>query len=242
MLFLIFFFLCPWLLLSVFDSKRTDCKWYLFAMKQKFGPQHSLRTFKMPEVFKLHRYSPFSLPLPTFSHRVISVVVSPSPFEVTVHLWADWFTSKLPYFFGLGRGGVSSFFSWYFNNISFFFQYMFPRIFYEILKLPVQVVPVFVLAQVSAICHWESPIFFPSVSQAMLLNCTLTVKLRFIHLHLISFSTLRPLLSLYQVISDFQIGVRGRLRARILSSEHAHFENFRPPNQRRVLSTENSYS
>ena len=27
-----------------------------------------------------------------------------------------------------------------------------------------------------------------------------------------------------------------------ISSEHAHFENFRPPNLKRVLSTENSYS
>ena len=44
------------------------------------------------------------------------------------------------------------------------------------------------------------------------------------------------------LISDLQIGVRGRLRARVLSSEHAHFENFRPPNQKRVLSTESSYS
>ena len=29
-------------------------------------------------------------------------------------------------------------------------------------------------------------------------------------------------------ISDLQIEVRGRLRVRVLSSEHAHFENFRP--------------
>ena len=43
-------------------------------------------------------------------------------------------------------------------------------------------------------------------------------------------------------ISDLQIGARGRLRVRVLSSEHAHFENFRPPNLDRVLSTENSYS
>ena len=43
-------------------------------------------------------------------------------------------------------------------------------------------------------------------------------------------------------ISDLQIAVRGRLRVRVLSSEHAHFENFRPPNLKRVRSTENSYS
>ena len=43
-------------------------------------------------------------------------------------------------------------------------------------------------------------------------------------------------------VRDLQIGVRGRLRVRVLSSEHAHFENFRPPNLKRVLSTENSYS
>ena len=42
------------------------------------------------------------------------------------------------------------------------------------------------------------------------------------------------------VISDLQIGVRGRVR--VLSSEHAHFEKFRPSNLKRVLSTENSYS
>ena len=30
--------------------------------------------------------------------------------------------------------------------------------------------------------------------------------------------------------SDLQIEVRGRLRVRVLSSEHAHFENFRPTN------------
>ena len=47
---------------------------------------------------------------------------------------------------------------------------------------------------------------------------------------------------LKKIISDLQIGVRGRLRVRVLSSEHAHFENFRPPNLKRVLSTENSYS
>ena len=29
-------------------------------------------------------------------------------------------------------------------------------------------------------------------------------------------------------ISDLQIGVRGRLRVRVLSSEHAHFEKFSP--------------
>ena len=38
-------------------------------------------------------------------------------------------------------------------------------------------------------------------------------------------------------ISDLQIRVRGRLRVRVLSSEHAHFEKFRPPNLKRVLST-----
>ena len=42
--------------------------------------------------------------------------------------------------------------------------------------------------------------------------------------------------------SDLQIGVRGRLRVRVSSSEHAHFESFRPSNLKRVLSTENSYS
>ena len=41
------------------------------------------------------------------------------------------------------------------------------------------------------------------------------------------------------IISDLQIGVRGRLRVRVSSSEHPHFENFRPPNLKRVLSTEN---
>ena len=41
-------------------------------------------------------------------------------------------------------------------------------------------------------------------------------------------------------ISDLQIGVRGRVR--VLSSEHAHLENFRPLNLKRVISTENSYS
>ena len=44
------------------------------------------------------------------------------------------------------------------------------------------------------------------------------------------------------LISDLQIGVRGRLRVRVSSSEHAHFEISRPPNLKRVLSTENSYS
>ena len=42
--------------------------------------------------------------------------------------------------------------------------------------------------------------------------------------------------------SNLQIGVRGRLLVRVLSSEHAHFEKFRPPNLNRVLSMENSYS
>ena len=41
-----------------------------------------------------------------------------------------------------------------------------------------------------------------------------------------------------ETIATLQIGVRGR----VLSSEHAHFENFRPPDLKRVLSTENSYS
>ena len=36
-------------------------------------------------------------------------------------------------------------------------------------------------------------------------------------------------------IGDLQIRVRGRLRVQVLSSEHAHFENFRPPNLKRVL-------
>ena len=44
-----------------------------------------------------------------------------------------------------------------------------------------------------------------------------------------------------RVDRDLQIEVRGRLRVGVLSSEHAHFENFRPPNLKRVLSTENSY-
>ena len=42
--------------------------------------------------------------------------------------------------------------------------------------------------------------------------------------------------------SDLQIGVRGRLRVRVLSSEHAYFEKFRPLNLQRVRRTENSYS
>ena len=42
--------------------------------------------------------------------------------------------------------------------------------------------------------------------------------------------------------SDLQIGVRRRLRVRVLSSEHAHFENLRRPKLRRVPSTEISYS
>ena len=44
------------------------------------------------------------------------------------------------------------------------------------------------------------------------------------------------------IISVLQIGVRGRPRVRVLSSEHAHFENSRPPNLKRMLRTENSYS
>ena len=46
----------------------------------------------------------------------------------------------------------------------------------------------------------------------------------------------------FDQISDLQIGVGGRLRVRVLSSEHAHFEKFRPLNLQRVLRTENSYS
>ena len=42
--------------------------------------------------------------------------------------------------------------------------------------------------------------------------------------------------------SDLQIGVRGRGRVRVWSSEHAHYESFRRSNLKRVLSTENSYS
>ena len=44
------------------------------------------------------------------------------------------------------------------------------------------------------------------------------------------------------VISDLQIGVRGRLRVRVESSEHAHFEIFRPLSLKRMLSMVNSYS
>ena len=46
----------------------------------------------------------------------------------------------------------------------------------------------------------------------------------------------------HHVNSNLQIGARGRLRVRVLSSEHAHFENFRPSNLKCVLSTENLYS
>ena len=35
-------------------------------------------------------------------------------------------------------------------------------------------------------------------------------------------------------ISDLQIALRGRLRVQVLSSEHAHFENFRSLNLMRV--------
>lgn len=77
---------------------------------------------------------------------------------------------------------------------------MFPRIFCEILKLPVQVVPLFVLAPISAIFHGEPSIFCRRVPSNVA-ELYLTVKLRFSHLHLISHSPLRPLLSLYQVIS-----------------------------------------
>ena len=45
-----------------------------------------------------------------------------------------------------------------------------------------------------------------------------------------------------KVVSDLQIGVRGRLRERPISSKHAHFEIFRPPNLKRVLRAENSFS
>ena len=37
---------------------------------------------------------------------------------------------------------------------------------------------------------------------------------------------------------DLQIGVRGRLRVRVFCIEHPHFEKFRPPNLKRVRSTE----
>ena len=78
----------------------AECIRYLLTMKQQFGRQHSLRTFKMPAVFKLHRYSPFSLPLPTFSHRVISVVASLShvlwsyraPVNWLIHFQASLFS------------------------------------------------------------------------------------------------------------------------------------------------------
>ena len=43
-------------------------------------------------------------------------------------------------------------------------------------------------------------------------------------------------MSARNTISDLQIGVR----VRVLSFEHAHFENFHPPNLKRMLSTENS--
>ena len=52
----------------------------------------------------------------------------------------------------------------------------------------------------------------------------------------------RVVRSLVSAIWDVQIGVGGRLRVRVSSSEHAHFEIFRLPNLKRVLSTENSYS
>ena len=43
--------------------------------------------------------------------------------------------------------------------------------------------------------------------------------------------------------SDLQIEVRGRFLARVLRSDQVHFHNFRPPNLKRVLSSEkNSYS
>ena len=45
-----------------------------------------------------------------------------------------------------------------------------------------------------------------------------------------------------KVVSDLQIGVRGRLRERPIGSKHAHFEIFRPPNLKRVLRTESSFS
>lgn len=44
------------------------------------------------------------------------------------------------------------------------------------------------------------------------------------------------------VISDLQIGLQGRLQERVLSSEQAHIENFRPTNITRVLIAENSYA
>ena len=52
-----------------------------------------------------------------------------------------------------------------------------------------------------------------------------------------------PLLSVGLLVnSDLQIGVRGGLRVRVISSEQAHFEKFRPLNLKRVPSKENSYS
>ena len=44
-----------------------------------------------------------------------------------------------------------------------------------------------------------------------------------------------------KLISNLQIGIQEWLQVRVLSFEHAHFENFLPPNLKRVLSTENLY-
>ena len=43
-------------------------------------------------------------------------------------------------------------------------------------------------------------------------------------------------------IETFQVAVRRRLLVRVFRTEHAHFEYFHPPNLKRVLITENSYS
>ena len=48
--------------------------------------------------------------------------------------------------------------------------------------------------------------------------------------------------SIFIRLNDLQIGVRGRLRVRVLGSEHVHFEKFRPSSLKRMLSTVNSYS
>ena len=178
----------------------AECIRYLLAMKQKFGRQHSLRTFKMPAVFKLHRYSPFSLPLPTFSHRVISVVASLShvlwsyraPVNWLIHFQASLFSR-----FGAWRAILIF-------QLIFLPIYVSPHFLWNP-EITSPGCPSFCLGPSFCYLSLRTSYFFPSVSQAMLLNCTLTVKLRFIHLHLISFSTLRPLLSLYQVIATFRL-------------------------------------
>ena len=45
-----------------------------------------------------------------------------------------------------------------------------------------------------------------------------------------------------KLISNLQIGIQEWLQVWVLSFEHVHFENFLPPNLKRVLSTENLYS